>query len=59
MQRFQCPIHNGALKNISLIKLENVLNSDNVLMFSCQRNAQITFAEKPQMKIISCQNYNS
>jgi len=26
-------------------------------MFSCSGNAQVTFVEKPQMKIISFQNY--
>ena len=28
-----------------------VLDSNNYYMFSCSRNAQVTFAEKPQMKI--------
>ena len=32
-------------------------NSDNSFIFSCSRNAQITFSEKPQLKIIGFQNY--
>ena len=31
--------------------------SDNSKMSSCSRNAQFTFVEKPQLKIISLQNY--
>ena len=29
----------------------------NNTLFSCIRNAKITFAEKPQLKIITCQNF--
>jgi len=32
-----------------------VLNFNNLL--SCSRNAQVTFGEKPQLKITSFQNY--
>ena len=34
-----------------------VVNSNNSYMFSCSRNSQVTFEEKPQLKIISFQNY--
>ena len=33
-----------------------VLYSDNSYMFSCSRNAQVTFVENPQLKIIRFQN---
>ena len=29
----------------------NVFNSDNSFILSCGRNAQVTFVEKPQLKI--------
>ena len=34
-----------------------VLNSDHCNIFSCSRIAQVTFLQKPQLKIISFQNY--
>ena len=35
-----------------------VFNSDNSYMFSCSRNAQVNFLEKPQSKKPSFQNKN-
>ena len=43
-QCWQCPIYNGTL-------VFKGLNSVNSLMLSCRRNAQVTFAEKPQFEI--------
>ena len=62
MQRWQCPIRNGHQYpwNLYLINsLEDVVaflgikvsNSENSYMFSCSRNADVTFVEKPQFKM--------
>ena len=32
-----------------------VLISDNLFMYFCRRNVQVPFAEKPQVKLLSCQ----
>ena len=42
MQRWQCPIYNGSL---------NTLTWSTWPIASWARNAQVTFAEKPQIKI--------
>ena len=42
-----------------VVFLSLVINSHNSPMFSCSRNTQVTFAEKPQLKRISFQNYNA
>ena len=34
-----------------------LFNSDHFYIFSCRRNAQVTFVEKPQLKINSSKNY--
>ena len=34
-----------------------MLNSDNSYTISCSRNAQVTFVENPQRKIICFENY--
>ena len=48
------------IKNVEDIVVSRslkVFNSNNANMFSCSRNAQVTFVENPKLKIISSQNY--
>ena len=60
-----CKDGSVSLKHLSINNMENivvfldlkVLNSDNFYLFSCNRNTQFTFIEKPKLKIISFANY--
>jgi len=56
MQRYQCPIYNGTLN--TFIVLKSVYFCEFLHCFLL-RNAQVTFAEKPQMKrtILRKQNH--
>ena len=40
------------IKIVDCGRLESVINSNNFSIFSSNRNAQVTFVEKPQLKII-------
>ena len=66
MQRWQCPIHNCTHEffnrsiNIGSSVVFTglyVFNNNNSTMFSCSRNAQGAFVEKPQSNVISFTNH--
>ena len=46
------------VEDIVVLLGSKVFNSDNSNMISCSINAQVTFLEKPQLQIISFQDYN-
>ena len=58
LQRYTWNLHqiNNVEDNVVFLCL-TVLNSDNLYMFSCSLNAQVSFVEKPQLKTIGFQNF--
>ena len=60
MQTWLCPIHNGTLETFIWSIMWKIFsfsrfNSDNSYMINRSLYAQVTFVEKPQLKIISFQ----
>ena len=57
-QRYQYNLYliNNA-KDIDIVLGLKVFNSDISYMFSCNKNAQVMFVQKPQLKINSFQDY--
>ena len=53
IQELYCLIHNGFRFFLGL----KMFNFDHSYICSCSRNAQITFLEKPQLKITSFKDY--
>ena len=47
------------MEDIVVFQGLKAFNSENSFMFSCSGNAQATFVEKPQLKIISLQILNN